>query len=190
MALLCPLSSLPHLLAPNILLLRTPLLNLTRVLLILAHLADTRLQITTRLLPTRTWHNTLGLDLLRCNILVAHGTARTNTLQSTALLAAVVQLRAALALAGVAETGVYVCGGGACDGVLRGCRSGGIHGGVVGVGVGREGVCGRGGAGGEGLGVELGGVVGFGDELADLVLRRVSGSSCCGGGKIHTPCVV
>ena len=53
-------------------------------------------------------------------------------------------------------------------------------------GLGGEGVCGGRGARGEGFSVEFGGVVGFGDELADLVLRAVSWGGCCGVGEyIH-----
>ncbi len=104
----------------------------------------------------------------------------TSALQPAAAGAVIPQLGAALALARVAEAGVHVGAGGAGDCVLGG--GGGAGFGLGGGGrveglagdfgevVGLEGGGGGRAAGGEGLGVEFGGVVGFGDELADLVL--------------------
>jgi hypothetical protein len=77
----------------------------------------------------------------------------------------VAQLRWGLALTWVAETSVYVGGCGA----LKGLRRLMVHLFVVHVGVGCEGFGWRGGAGGEGLAVELGGSV-VADELSGLVL--------------------
>ena len=96
--------------------------------------------------------------------------AGANTLEAgtSGLAAVMAKLVGGLAIDGLAETGVDVGGGGATESLRRsGCVVRGLGGGLLGVA--REGVAGRGGAGREDLCAELGdGVVA--DENTRLVL--------------------